>query len=136
VFFLTLCCAAQPDQMLSFVRGASEDPISAAVTGGSVITQGTTTVYTHVPFADNTHGAAQMAQEASLLSNEVDVFTIVRAEDVNHQIVNPITRTRMNLGTGTYLLHYRLNMLSGLLGVPNGPDQATGELLCVKQQQM
>lgn len=115
--------------MMSFVRTGDVDPIAAAVTGGAGVTSGSTTVYTHVPPRSNTNGAANFSSDRSLLETEVDVFTYIDGANATHY-VHPIRRSLVALpGNGEYVLHYRLSMLSGILGVPNGANQQTGELL-------
>ncbi len=122
---------------MSFIRGASSDPIAASVSGGATITSGSTTVFTHVPPRSIANGAANFTNEASLLATEVDIFTYVKVPGVDepYYVVNPITRALQKIGQGTtgtatyYMLHYRLSMLSGILAVPNGSGQNTGELL-------
>ena len=126
---------------MSFIRGASSDPIAASVSGGATITSGSTTVFTHVPPRSIANGAANFTNEASLLATEVDIFTyvnvpttVVGANPQAYYVVNPITRALQKLTDSdaaekTYLLHYRLSMLSGILAVPNGSGQNTGELL-------
>jgi hypothetical protein len=130
-------------QMMSFIRGASSDPIAASVSGGATITSGSTTVFTHVPPRSIANGAANFTNEASLLATEVDIFTYVKvptgaAGREAYYVVNPITRALHEIApavaSGTpaaeyYMLHYRLSMLSGILAVPNGSGQNTGELL-------
>jgi len=124
----------KPEQMMSFVRTGDVDPIAAAVTGGSGVTSGSTTVYTHVPPRSNTNGAANFSSDRSLLETEVDVFTYVHVPE-NQEVyyVHPIRRSLVKLpkvnAEKSYILHYRLSMLSGILGVPNGANQQTGELL-------
>lgn len=128
--------------MMSFVRTGEVDPIAAAVTGGAGVTSGSTTVYTHVPPRSNANGSANFSSDRSLLETEVDVFTYVHVpggEEVYY--VHPIRRSLVMFDKTTassgssvapaksYILHYRLSMLSGILGVPNGADQQTGELL-------
>lgn len=115
--------------MMSFVRTGEVDPIAAAVTGGAGVTSGSTTVYTHVPPRSNTNGSANFSSDRSLLETEVDVFTYIDGANASHY-VHPIRRSLVALpGNGEYVLHYRLSMLSGILGVPNGANQQTGELL-------
>jgi hypothetical protein len=115
--------------MMSFVRTGDVDPIAAAVTGGAGVTSGSTTVYTHVPPRSNSNGAANFSSDRSLLETEVDVFTYVDSRKATHY-VHPIRRSLVKLpNNGQFILHYRLSMLSGILGVPNGANQQTGELL-------
>jgi hypothetical protein len=131
-------------QMMSYIRGASADPIAASVAGGNTVSSGNTTVYTHVPPRSLANGAANFTNEASLLATEVDIFTYVNvpaglANPLReaYYVVNPITRALQELtpaataavNAETYMLHYRLSMLSGILAVPNGSGQNTGELL-------
>jgi len=121
--------------MMSFVRTGEVDPIAAAVTGGAGVNSGSTTVYTHVPPRSNANGAANFSSERSLLETEVDVFTYVHvADNAEVYYVHPIRRSlvkfpQVNGSAKSYILHYRLSMLSGILGVPNGANQQTGELL-------
>lgn len=121
---------------MSFVRTGEVDPIAAAVTGGAGVNSGSTTVYTHVPPRSNANGAANFSSERSLLETEVDVFTYVHVpKDKKYYYVHPIRRSLVKFPVPTgangesFILHYRLSMLSGILGVPNGADQQTGELL-------
>lgn len=114
--------------MMSFVRTGEVDPIAAAVTGGAGVTSGSTTVYTHVPPRSNTNGSANFSSDRSLLETEVDVFTYINGS-ANTHFVHPIRRSLVKLGNKNVILHYRLSMLSGILGVPNGANQQTGELL-------
>lgn len=125
--------------MMSYIRGASADPIAASVAGGNTVSSGNTTVYTHVPPRSIANGAANFTNEASLLATEVDIFTYVNVPGgarPAYYVVNPITRALQELtaaanpgAAASYLLHYRLSMLSGILAVPNGSGQNTGELL-------
>lgn len=116
--------------MMSFVRTGEVDPIAAAVTGGAGVTSGSTTVYTHVPPRSNANGSANFSSDRSLLETEVDVFTYIDGNGGASHYVHPIRRSLVALpGKNQYILHYRLSMLSGILGVPNGADQQTGELL-------
>lgn len=127
--------------MMSYIRGASADPIAASVAGGNTVSSGNTTVYTHVPPRSIANGAANFTNEASLLATEVDIFTYVNVPATTgarpaYYVVNPITRALQELtaaanpgAAASYLLHYRLSMLSGILAVPNGSGQNTGELL-------
>ncbi len=117
---------------MSFVRTGEVDPIAAAVTGGAGVNSGSTTVYTHVPPRSNANGAANFSSERSLLETEVDVFTYVHVpNNKNYYYVHPIRRSLVKFPANntSFILHYRLSMLSGILGVPNGADQQTGELL-------
>jgi hypothetical protein len=121
--------------MMSFVRTGEVDPIAAAVTGGAGVTSGSTTVYTHVPPRSNANGSANFSSDRSLLETEVDVFTYVHVPKTKEvYYVHPIRRSLVmfqvdSTNDKSYILHYRLSMLSGILGVPNGSDQQTGELL-------
>jgi hypothetical protein len=121
--------------MMSFVRTGEVDPIAAAVTGGAGVTSGSTTVYTHVPPRSNANGSANFSSDRSLLETEVDVFTYVHVPKTKEvYYVHTIRRSLVmfqvdSTNDKSYILHYRLSMLSGILGVPNGSDQQTGELL-------
>ncbi len=122
---------SKPEKMNSFIRlNDQSDPVAAAVTGGSTTVSGVT-VFQHVPFANNSMGAANFVSEGSLLANEVDIFMAV-PYNANTQIVNPFTRSLVTLpdtSAQDVIIHWRLSMLSGIIGIPNGDGQNTGELL-------
>lgn len=116
----------KPENMVSYIHGAQHgDPLTAMVTGGVTDVSTNTTVYTHVPPVNNMHGAANPAMEESLLATDVVFATFAEA---GSWVYDHLTRGYKELAKDTIRV-YRASMLSAILGVPNGNNQATGELL-------
>lgn len=118
------------ENMVSYIHGVTHgDPLTAKVVGGQTDVAHGTTVFTHVPPVNNTHGAANAVAEPSLLANDVWFATIAEG-NAGNSIYDHIRRERVPLTSGKVTIRiYHVSMQSAILGVPNGSNQATGEML-------
>lgn len=123
----------KPENMNSYIHGVTHgDPLTATVTGGATDVGLGTTVFTHVPPVSNAHGAANPVSEGSLLANDVHFATFAYNGQVsgNQYVYDLQKRSYITVEPGNVCLRiYKVSMLSAILAVPNGDNQATGEML-------
>ena len=127
------------ENMVSYIHGVTHgDPLTAKVVGGQTDVAHGTTVFTHVPPVNNTHGAANAVAEPSLLASDVWFATIAtgngtsgdNASKATNYIYDHIKRERVPLVNDQVTIRiYHVSMQSAILGVPNGSNQETGEML-------
>ncbi|MGB0547729.1 MAG: hypothetical protein ACPGR8_01230 [Limisphaerales bacterium] len=120
------------ENMVSYIHGVQHgDPLTAEVTGGAVDTTTNTTVYVHRPPMSYVHGAAAPQSDGPLLATEVKFATFyVKTDD--DSVYNHLTRSLEPMrGTANEIVIrvYTAVMHSAILGIPNGADQQTGEML-------
>ena len=122
----------KPENMNSYIHGVTHgDPLTATVTGGATDVGLGTTVFTHVPPVSNAHGAANPVSEGSLLANDVHFATFAYNPKADPMYVYDLQRrsyTKLEQYQSCLRI-YKVSMLSAILAVPNGDNQATGEML-------
>ena len=120
------------ENMVAHIHGVTHgDPLTAMVTGGAKDVGSGTTVYVHRPPLDYTHGAANPMSEGSLLSSEVTFATYyTNADSTGEYVYDHQARSLVPKSEGNMIIRvYTVDMHSAILGLPNGPNQGTGEML-------
>lgn len=120
------------ENMVSYIHGVQHgDPLTADVTGGAVDTTTNTTVYVHRPPMSYVHGAAAPQSDGPLLATEVQ-FATFYIKNANDLVYNHLTRSLEKMvgkNDEIVIRVYTAVMHSAILGIPNGADQQTGEML-------
>ena len=118
----------RPETMVYSVSGVGKDKVDVELEGGYTDPSTNCTIFTHIPPANNDHGAANPYAQESMLSREVIIA--FRTELGDHQQCMNWSEGRRGQLIGqngeTYFTALKLRMMTGILSVPGS---SVGELL-------
>lgn len=119
----------RPETMVYSVSGVGKDKVDVELEGGYTDPSTNCTIFTHIPPANNDHGAANPYAQESMLSREVIIAFQTNLQG-DHQCMDwsEARRGQLTVGNGnrTYYTALKLRMMTGILSVPGS---SVGELL-------
>ena len=119
----------KPETMVYYVSGVGREKVDVELQGGYTMPETNCTVFTHIPPANNDHGAANPHADQSLLTRSVTIGFYTNLNP-GQKFFNWQTKSIVEAGPGAggelYATFLKLRMGTGILSVPGS---SVGELL-------
>lgn len=118
---------SKPETMVYYVSGVGREKVDVELEGGYTLPETNCTVFTHIPPANNDHGAANPHADRSLLTRSVTIGFFTRLA-AGQKMFNWDTRASHTAegAAGVFVTFLKLRMGTGILSVPGS---SVGELL-------